>query len=247
MKKTRYSKSKLSGKGFYIALAACLVVVGIATAIAINQTVSDLEEPTLETDSSTVSNATAEVGKTQSDVPMSSTAQKQTSSASAATSSSAASSTSKAAPSSAAQTAAPQAATEFALPLSGEVIKPYSNGELVKSETMGDWRTHDGIDIAADQGTPVKAAADGKVTNITNDPMWGVCITIDHGNNVESIYCGLNETVQVKMDQQVKLGDVIGSVGNTNQIEVAEAPHLHFGMKQDGKWVDPMRMTSNNE
>lgn len=246
MKKTRYSKSKLSGKGFYIALAACLVVVGIATAIAINQTVSDLEEPTLETDSSTVSNATAEVGKTQSDVPMSSTAQKQTSSASAA-SSSAASSSSKAASSSVAQTAAQQAATEFALPLSGEVIKSYSNGELVKSETMGDWRTHDGIDIAADQGTPVKACADGKVTNITNDPMWGVCITIDHGNNVESIYCGLNETVQVKMDQQVKLGDVIGSVGNTNQIEVAEAPHLHFGMKKDGKWVDPMSMISQDE
>ena len=55
----------------------------------------------------------------------------------------------------------PDPAPSFALPVEGEILTEYSDGELVKNETLGEWRTHDGIDIAAAANTPVKAAADG--------------------------------------------------------------------------------------
>lgn len=129
---------------------------------------------------------------------------------------------------------------KFFMPLKGEIIQEFSKGELVKSETMGDWRTHDGVDIAAKQSTPVKSAADGTVCDITNDNMWGTCIVIDHGSGMKTYYYGLNEKIQVKLDQQVKSGDVIGSVGTSNQLENALPEHLHFGMKKDDIWVNPM-------
>lgn len=65
-------------------------------------------------------------------------------------------------------------------PIDGEVFTQYSNGELVKSETLGDWRTHNGIDIAADEGTPVKAAAKGSVTGVRSDALWGYVVEITH-------------------------------------------------------------------
>ena len=52
------------------------------------------------------------------------------------------------------------------MPIENEVIWEYSNGELVKSETLGVWKTHDGMDIAASVGTDVKAACTGKVKEI---------------------------------------------------------------------------------
>ena len=58
------------------------------------------------------------------------------------------------------------------MPLDGNVAKGHSGGELVKYETLNEWRTHDGIDIEAAVGTEVKAAADGKVSKVFNDPLW---------------------------------------------------------------------------
>ena len=105
---------------------------------------------------------------------------------------------------------------------------------------MNDWRTHDGIDIKAAIATPVKSSSDGIVKSIDQDSMWGVVITIDHGNGYETMYMGLNVNVSVKKDQKVEIGTLLGSVGQTAQIESSEEPHLHFAMKKDGKWIDPM-------
>ena len=77
------------------------------------------------------------------------------------------------------------------MPLEGETSNDYSNGELVKSKTLNEWRTHDGIDLKAAANTPVKAVADGTVESITEDAMWGVTVTVSHQNGYESIYCGL--------------------------------------------------------
>lgn len=240
MKKNKYNKSKFSGKGFYIAIAVCLLAVGVATVIAISRTVSDMNNNnvTLSSDSSF-----EPANETKSGVSKSSEILSRPSSS--ASKSSEVSSESSKASQSAAQTAKKVAKT-FEMPLSGEIIKPYSNGELVKSETLGDWRTHDGIDIAAKQATPVKSCGDGVVTEIGENGMWGMCITIDHGEGVKSVYCGLNQTVQVKLDQDVSLGDVIGSVGTTNQMESSMPEHLHFGMKKDDKWVDPSEYIKQN-
>lgn len=239
MKKVYHGKSRLSGKGFYIALVVCLVAIAIATTIAISRTVTQIDNQSLDLPSAAEN--IADVTNPQTEIPR--TSSQTTSSASAAGSSATDSNSSTASQSTSSkqvqQTTTKAAATSFSMPLAGEIINGYSNGELVKSQTLGDWRTHDGWDIAAPEATPVKACADGTVSDIQQDDMWGTTITIDHGNGVQSFYYGLNPTIQVKLDQTVSMGDVIGSVGDTNQMEIAEESHLHFAMKKDGKWVDP--------
>ncbi|MEG2597022.1 MAG: M23 family metallopeptidase, partial [Oscillospiraceae bacterium] len=59
-------------------------------------------------------------------------------------------------------------------------------------------------------------------------------------------YCGLADTVKVKKGQEVKLGDVLGEVGNTSVVETAEDFHLHLSMKKDNKWIDPMTVMTKN-
>ena len=97
----------------------------------------------------------------------------------------------------------------------GKVINPYSGGELVKSETLGVWKTHDGADIAAPLGTAVSAMMKGTVTEVKNDPLWGVSVTIDHGDGVVGYYSNLDTNVSVKAGQEVAMGEIIGQVGNT--------------------------------
>ena len=121
------------------------------------------------------------------------------------------------------------------------VINPYSNGELVKSETLGVWKTHDGADLAADAGTAVSAMMKGTVTEVTNDPLWGICVVIDHGDGIVGHYRGLAENVSVKVGQEVSMGEIIGQVGNTADVECKLAPHLHFAVTVAGAWTDPLK------
>lgn len=129
--------------------------------------------------------------------------------------------------------------TSFSKPVEGEIAKNHSGGELVKYEALGEWRTHDGIDIACPVGTEIKAAADGKITAVNNDPLWGTVIEITHKGNVISVYSGLSAEVSVKVGDEVKSGDVIGTLGETNLAEVDMNSHLHFAMKENGKFIDP--------
>lgn len=131
--------------------------------------------------------------------------------------------------------------TGFVLPVDGEIITPYSNGEMVKSLTLNDWRTHDGVDIAADTGTPVKACNSGTVESVSADPLWGTTVVLSHTDGTKSYYMGLDKNVPVSKGQQVALGEVIGSVGDTAEIEQALSSHLHFAMKQNGNWIDPIQ------
>ncbi|WP_242836364.1 M23 family metallopeptidase [Ruminococcus sp. FC2018] len=126
------------------------------------------------------------------------------------------------------------------MPVDGEVIQPFSNGELVKSKTLGVWKTHDGVDIKADAGTAVKAMNKGVVKKVYNDALWGSCVTIDHGNGIIGHYRGMAATVSVSEGDNVNSGDVIGSVGETAQIESALPAHLHFALERNGSWIDPV-------
>ena len=67
-------------------------------------------------------------------------------------------------------------------PADGEILEAFSDGELVKSRTLSVWKTHDGIDIAAAQGENVKSICAGTVSEVTDDPMMGITVVIDHGS-----------------------------------------------------------------
>ncbi|NLB81494.1 MAG: M23 family metallopeptidase [Clostridiaceae bacterium] len=125
-------------------------------------------------------------------------------------------------------------------PLQGEFGTTFSGDELLYSKTMCDWRVHKGIDIRADVGTPVKAAADGIVTEVYTDAMMGFTVKILHEGGIETLYSNLQTGQLVEEQTDLNKGDVIGGVGTTAICEINEPPHLHFEVKQDGQHVDPL-------
>ena len=120
------------------------------------------------------------------------------------------------------------------------ILCPFSGSELVKNETTGSWQTHNGTDIAADMGTEVYAVADGEVSAVNNDALWGVTVMLDHHNGFTTKYCGLGADLSVQQGDKVSGGDVIGVVGGTADIESAQPVHLHIEVKHNGKFIDPL-------
>ncbi len=133
------------------------------------------------------------------------------------------------------------------MPVKGEVSHPFSNGELVKSETLGVWKTHDGCDILCDVGTEVRSMSEGVVKEIKDDALWGVYVVVEQSNGLDVQYCGLAKELNVKAGQAVKQGECIGKTGDTNQCEMLQQPHIHIGVKQNGKWIDPLSVVDKQE
>ncbi|NLK08204.1 MAG: peptidoglycan DD-metalloendopeptidase family protein [Firmicutes bacterium] len=94
---------------------------------------------------------------------------------------------------------------------------------------------HYGLDIAVPTGTPVRAAADGRVTWSGARGTYGILIMLDHGNRVETRYAH-NSRVAVKAGERVKRGQIIAYSGNTGR---STGPHLHFEIRYRGTAVDP--------
>ncbi len=120
----------------------------------------------------------------------------------------------------------------------GEIIKKYSPTELLESKTMGDWRTHNGVDIAAENGTVVRSMAKGIVTEIKNDEMYGTVVRIEHENGYTALYCGLSPTTSVKVGDEVDAGNLIGSV-YVIPCEQMDESHLHLIMYKNDVLADP--------
>jgi len=127
----------------------------------------------------------------------------------------------------------------FIKPVEGELQKGFAKDTLMYSETLGEWSIHLGIDIKADTTTVVKASANGKVKSIKNDPRYGLSVIIEHKDGYETLYSNLLTAEFVKVGEEVKQGQTIGTVGNTATFEVADAPHLHFEVSKDGVQQDP--------
>lgn len=127
----------------------------------------------------------------------------------------------------------------FTWPVKGAVAQAFSVDSLVYNETMGDWRTHSGLDIAADLGTRVLCTANGTVSAIYQDDLMGTVVKIDHGGGLVSQYANLAEVPTVSVGDAVTTGAVIGTVGQTAAAERSQPAHLHFAMYQDGVAVDP--------
>jgi len=128
---------------------------------------------------------------------------------------------------------------EFLWPVSGAVERGYSMEALLYDRTMADWRTHNGYDIAAELGTKVSAVADGTVSNVYTDDLYGTVVEIDHPNGLRSVYANLAAVPTVVIGQQVSAGETIGAVGDTALGEIGEACHLHFAMEEAGSSIDP--------
>ena len=127
---------------------------------------------------------------------------------------------------------------KFTMPMEGNILRGHSGGELVKYDSLNEWRTHDGIDIEAAAGAEVKAAAAGTVKTVKNDPLWGWTVELEHDGGFTTIYCGLAEP-SLTEGGEVAAGQVLGALGDGNLAEVSDPAHLHFAMKQDGKFIDP--------
>lgn len=228
-----------AGKGFYIVLFLCVAVIGVSawtmlagdmggedpdidTLSLTQEPVSDIESEEIpvfaETDPEPVEEA-APVASIEPSEPV------QQSSAPSAPAASPAASDS--------------VPSYFVRPVAGEIENTYSMDKLQYNRTMRDWRTHDGIDIAAELGAQVKAVADGKVEKVTNDDSMGTTVVLLHSGGLRSVYCNLAESPTVKEGDAVATGSVIGSVGSTALSETGEVNHLHFAMSLNGESVDP--------
>ena len=122
-------------------------------------------------------------------------------------------------------------------PLRGDVLTAFSMEELVYSPTLGDWRTHNGIDIAANTGCSVQAAADGVIDETGKDAM-GEYIIISHAAGFITKYMGLENIENLTVGKEIKSGEVIGTSGKCTGENVTD-PHIHFEMSKDGVLVNP--------
>ncbi len=102
---------------------------------------------------------------------------------------------------------------------------------------------HRGMDLAAPEGTPVKAAADGVVTLSDGNFFYsGNMVILDHGEGLQTMYAHLKET-KVKVGDHVSRGDIIGLVGHTGR---ATGPHLHWGASHNGTRFNPQTLLELN-
>lgn len=132
-------------------------------------------------------------------------------------------------------------------PLDGTTVTVFSMTELLYDTTMADWRTHDGIDVQAEEGAAVKTAAGGTVQSVTDDELMGTTVVIDHEGGYSTRYSSLQKDVPVTAGQQVVAGEIIGRVGTTSAAESQMGPHLHFSVSRDGAVIDPRDYVGSEE
>jgi len=130
-------------------------------------------------------------------------------------------------------------ALKTAAPVSGQTLMGYSMEALSYNQTTRDWRVHNGVDIAADEGTEVCAAADGEVYTIYEDDTLGHTVVIKHAGGYVTRYASLSEDLAVKTGDQVTVGQVIGTVGSTALVETTLGPHVHFSVSYQDTPMDP--------
>jgi len=120
-------------------------------------------------------------------------------------------------------------------PVPGRVLVPFG---WAYSRTMEDWRLHGGLSFAAGAGEPVRAAAQGTVASVAQDPLWGLMVVVDDGSGVGTEYASLSSAA-VRQGETVQPGEVIGTAGATAAAEADLGPHLYFALVENGQAVDP--------
>ena len=209
----------MKGKGYYIALLLCTAVVGVTGYQLLKEketTPVTVSESTTET-SPTGSDPT-ESGKRESGKPVANLGEEE-----------------------AVATETPTASSPFTLqkPVSGEVLTQIALDHLAYNETTRDWRTHEGMDFAANLGESVYAAANGTVYTIYEDEHLGMTVVLHHKDGYSTHYANLSQDIPVSVGDSLRAGDVLGTVGQSACTENAAEPHVHFALYQNNEILDP--------
>ena len=206
------------GKGYYIALILCAAAIGITGYVYYQNT--NQEELSLQTQDR--QDTLPAAGTEDRDVPVLATQPTDGTEPSA-------------------QTTQPteHQSLKTASPVSGQTVSSYSMEALSYNQTTRDWRVHNGLDIAAEAGTEVCAAADGEVYTVYQDDVMGTTVVIRHIGGYTTTYASLSQELAVKAGDTVTLGQVIGTVGETALTETALGPHVHFSVTCQDVPMDP--------
>ena len=203
------------GKGYYIALIACLAAVGISGYVFVRTA----QDSAVETIAETPPAVTEYQGQT-TPVPSDKVPAAEDPMEDAYEDT--------------------MAADEVAWPLKGNVTATFSLDTLTYSQTMNDWRTHQGLDIAATMGDLVTATQDGTVTAVYEDDFLGTVVVVSHSGDLATLYGNLMDSTAVAVGDTVHCGQNLGQVGNSALLEAGDEPHLHFEVFSQGQHMDPM-------
>ena len=124
-------------------------------------------------------------------------------------------------------------------PVEGAPIFGYSMEALSYNQTTRDWRVHNGMDLAAEEGSPVMAAADGEVYTVYEDDTLGHTVVIRHNDGFTSRYSSLSDAVTVKPGDKVVMGDTIGYAADSAIVESTLGSHVHFSVTHYDEPMDP--------
>jgi len=211
-----------AGKGYYIALILCAAAIGITGYVYYRN--SNVHEETLLQETTQIPVGTMAM---EADIPVLATQPQTEATQSAPT-----------------EQTVPQPVQKpkrkIQLPVSGQEIYGYSMETLSYNETTRDWRVHNGVDYAAEEGTPVCAAADGTVYTTYEDDAMGYTVVISHEGGYTTKYASLSADLPVSAGESVEAGQTIGYVGSSALVETTLGSHLHFSVTSQGKPMDPM-------
>ena len=225
----RKTGGTISGKGYYIALILCAIAIGISGYLYYrneNKAEQQLQKQQMQKDEASKQDKDVEAVATQpGDTPGK---QDETQTPEGQETQQPAKKPAKTSP-----------------PVTGEAVAQYSMDALCYNQTTRDWRVHNGVDYAAEAGTKVCAAADGKVTKVYEDETMGATVVIDHGSGYSTTYSSLDAQVSVAVGDAVTMGQSIGKVGQTALLENAMGDHVHFSVSCNGQIVDPGQFLPN--
>ncbi len=127
----------------------------------------------------------------------------------------------------------PPATLRLSKPVDGPFSSPFGLRRFFNEQPR---KPHSGLDIAAPEGTPIFAPADGTVITTGDFFFNGNTVFIDHGQGMVSMYCHMN-TIDIMEGTQIRRGQQIGRVGSTGRVT---GPHLHWGVFLNNVAIDPM-------